>query len=153
MPGSTKEPGGKSKPDVAIIAARRRPSQEGKPVLQSRLPPSVSGKNYRLPLDHPQVEAVGHKLEALYQGGKLCDEKMLELIKLYRSLIRVDRYCSNRWGASPLPNAPIRPGRPDAGQLVASEYFGLPDHEVRAGFVYYAADCAAQLEADIADAI
>jgi hypothetical protein len=100
------------------------------------MPPSVSGGNYRLPLDHPQIEGVAQKLEAAYRSGNMPHQDMCDAIKLYRCLARVDRYFFNTLGGRELPVTALRPYRPDDAQRASSPHLGMRDMEVRAGFVW-----------------
>ena len=105
-------------------------------MTKSAMPPSVSGNSYRLPLDHPQIERAAQKLEAAYLSGNMSQQDMCEAIKLYRLLTRVDRYFFNILGERELPVTTLRPYRPDDAQRPSSQHSGMPEMEVRAGFVW-----------------
>lgn len=114
--------------------------------FKSALPLAVSGKSYRLRLDHPEIEAIGARMERLYQRALLPDDERGETLKLYKSLSSADRFFANAYGDHPLPKTRIRPKFVTDSRRPSSEYFGAPDHEVRAGFIWRVLEYVERLE-------
>ncbi|NKB83744.1 hypothetical protein [Brucella grignonensis] len=53
-------------------------------------PRSISGHDYRLPLDDEQLEAIAKRLNAIYRKHDLSDESRGLLLKVYSDLVQLD---------------------------------------------------------------
>ncbi|MER8440718.1 hypothetical protein NKH36_33150 [Mesorhizobium sp. M1312] len=95
-----------------------------------RFPRSISGNDFRLPLDHPEIEAVGRRADRLYRTAKLSDDERAWLLKKYAGLEVADLYLMGALGDRPLPKTDLRPCRPRLGGGTAG-----PTIEDHAGFV------------------
>ncbi|KAB2720950.1 hypothetical protein F9K73_13610 [Brucella intermedia] len=53
-------------------------------------PHSISGQDYRLPLDNEQFEAMAKRLDAIYRKPTLSDDSRGLLLKVYSDLVMLD---------------------------------------------------------------
>lgn len=75
-------------------------------------PRSVSGGDYRLPLHHPDVEAVATRLSGLYESVSLKPQHRGQALRLYADLIVADDGIWNCMGDAPIEAGDLRPKRP-----------------------------------------
>lgn len=87
-------------------------------------PRSVSGGNFRLPLHHPDVEAVGARLADLYEIVSLKPHHRAQALRGYADLVIADDYIWNCMGDAPIE------GGIDAGELRPKRPV-LPEVEVK----------------------
>ncbi|GLS30561.1 hypothetical protein SAMN04488498_103122 [Mesorhizobium albiziae] len=106
-----------------------------------KFPRSISAGDYRLPLDHPDVEAVGRRADRLYQTAPLSDDERGLLIKKYAGLEDADRFLSGWLHDRLLPETNLRPQRPWSGGGVVG---AVTEHHV--GFVARAREYIEKLE-------
>lgn len=105
-------------------------------------PRSVSGKKYRLPLNHPQIEAIAARADAVYRGT-LTDHERGTLLKLYRHLKHTGRSIYRREGEKSLPKTEVRP---KSLNVKASDLVGCGPWEIEAGFIWRISEYVERLE-------
>ncbi len=97
-------------------------------------PRSVSGRNYRPPLNHPDIEALGQRMDAAYQLFPLSEATRAVLLKTYDGLKKGSVDCplvaefTERTGKKVI----IRPAAP---WRATPHEVGVNMHEHNAGFV------------------
>lgn len=95
-----------------------------------QFPRSISGGKYRLPLTHPEVEALGHRADRAYREFPLAERERALLLKAYAGLSRVDRFFASAYEGRPLPPSSIRPPEPWSRGVILDR-----PHEIKAGYV------------------
>lgn len=109
--------------------------------------PSATGRDrFRIPLNHPDIEPIGNRIEALLRSTDLDQTEGGRLTRMYRDLRNIDRSLYWMLGDQPLPATNIRPEFPNDGQRPSSEHFGKADFEIRVGFVWLVFEHVEQLE-------
>ena len=93
-------------------------------------------KKIRLPLDHPEIDGLDIRISILVRCGRLTEYECGFLIKKRSELRVVSRRLSRRLLGAPLPSTDCRPLYADEGKLPTSQYFGLSDEIVLAGWVH-----------------
>lgn len=56
-----------------------------------KFPRSVSGREYRKPFDHPDIEKLGKQADRLYRNAPLSDDERAQLLKIHADLAIADR--------------------------------------------------------------
>ena len=116
-----------------------------------KFPRSISGGDYRIPLDHPDIEAVAKRLDHLYRNYGLSETHRAEMIARYALLADADKaiealiasiakFASDDQIASLLGDPGIRPKKPRGGGTVGS------DLNVAVGFTLRLAEWVQRLE-------
>ncbi|HEV2897372.1 MAG TPA: hypothetical protein VGX71_05925 [Pseudaminobacter sp.] len=106
-----------------------------------RFPRSISGNEYRPPLDHPDIEAVGRRADRLYRTAPLTDDERPLLLKKYDGLKAADLFLTGRLDERPLPETDLRPVRPWSGDGLAGSVT-----EYHVGFVARTREYVERLE-------
>lgn len=107
---------------------------------------ALAGSRFRIPLNHPDIEAVGKRIEALMHRPDLEQDEGGNLTRMYRDLRKADRALHWMLGDRQLPESTMRPDFPDDAQRPSSEFFGMSDFEIRVGFVWRVSEYVDQLE-------
>jgi hypothetical protein len=92
-------------------------------------PPTQAG-NFRLPFDHPEVEAVGQICDALYRLAPLREGERSAIIRAHMRLEEADLHLFSRFGEAQLPATSVRPRKPQRTLMETRE-----DWELTAGYV------------------
>ncbi|RWE97365.1 MAG: hypothetical protein EOS43_20520 [Mesorhizobium sp.] len=95
-----------------------------------RFPRCVNGKDWREPLDHPEIEKIARRADRTYQATALTNDERGLLLKLYEGLRKADRYLTHGGVAVPLKQAKFLPFRPWHGDGIGRE---MTEHNI--GFV------------------
>lgn len=86
------------------------------PDYTPKFPRTVSGQDYRLPLHHPDVEAVGARLACLYESVSLKPHHRAQALRGYADLVIADDGIWNCMGDTPIEGGveagELRPKRP-----------------------------------------
>ncbi|MEW4461215.1 hypothetical protein AB1K42_24220 [Roseibium algicola] len=106
-----------------------------------------SSSKIRIPLDHPETDALDLRIRDLILSGCLSEGEHGRLIKSSIELRRVDRSLARKLLGLPLPETDIRPMYPDENQLTFSIYHGVDQRLVEAGWVYRLRDYVERVEA------
>lgn len=104
------------------------------------------GAKIRIPLDHPETDAIHFRASVLLGAGILNDREFGTLLKKIRELRRVDFKLARRLCGRPLPWTDCRPELPAEALMPASPHFGKREVEVWTGWVRRVADYVAALE-------
>ncbi|MCA6110465.1 hypothetical protein [Bradyrhizobium cenepequi] len=92
-----------------------------------KFPRTVSGAEWRAPLDHPEIEAIAKRLDHLYRNFSLSEAHRAEMIVRYSYLVRADEAIdrlvtsiaefsgSMAADVRPLGDPGIRPKKPTCG--------------------------------------
>lgn len=115
-----------------------------------KFPRAVNGGDWRAPLDHPEVEAIGKRADRLYRTVSLADEDRAMLIKIYAELASTDSWLSRTIGERVLPETTVRPR---SSSRPGWDDRAVPDIEWRVGFVARAGAYVERLEQRHAEAL
>lgn len=80
-----------------------------------RFPRCVNGKDWREPLDHPEIEKIARQADRLYQTTALTNDERGLLIKTYRELQKAHRQLTAGSVVIPLKPAKLLPFRAWSG--------------------------------------
>lgn len=115
-----------------------------------KFPRSVCGGDYRLPLYHPDVEAVAARLASLYETVSLTAAQRALALRLYAELAEADDDIWHAMGDDPIDDNGHRPRRSVRPlcdrQSHAVEMTTNPKFETRVGFVFRVRDWVQRIE-------
>lgn len=106
----------------------------------------TGGRKIRIPLDHPEVEAIDLRMHVLAATGELNDAELGMLIKLRRSVVKADKMLGRRLIGRPLPETSLRPIFWDECRNAMSQVFESDPVECAAGFVLRVSEYVEKLE-------
>lgn len=69
-----------------------------------KYPRTVAGRNWRKPLRHPQIEAIGKRADWLYRDCAILEGERSRLLQTYSDLRKADRFLKNALNERPLPD-------------------------------------------------
>lgn len=78
-------------------------------------PRAVSGADWRLPLDHPELEAIAKRADHLYRCVSLSEDHRARMLLNYARLIEAEKTVSTMIGESRLDDPGARPAKPISG--------------------------------------
>ncbi|BBF92834.1 hypothetical protein [Blastochloris tepida] len=99
------------------------------------------GRSIRIPLDHPEIDAIDLRMHVLAATGELNDAELGMLIKLWRNARRADKFLGRALLGGALPETSVRPMFWDA----AAQY-ECSQIECAAGFVLRVREWVEKLE-------
>lgn len=111
-----------------------------------RFPRSVSGRDFRVPLDHPDIEAIARRIDRLYRAAPLTNEDRGRLLKIYEGLEQVDYCLARRLRTQRLPITDLSPLFWDDDRYPTSDAWGCDGVEAKAGWVWRVHDFVERLE-------
>lgn len=109
--------------------------------FEPKYPRSISGKSYRVPLDHRDTEQLAAEMDKLYRIAALTETERGQLLKTYRRLRSIDRSFLQSFSEMELPTSELRAKRPDQWFL---DHRG---HEVQLAFYWLLRDHVNRLNA------
>ncbi|WEO63546.1 hypothetical protein [Rhizobium rhizogenes] len=114
-------------------------------------PRTVAGQDYRLPLYHPDCEALAARLDHLYSTFGLKADHRALMLRTYADLAEADQSIWKAIGDACIDDNTLRPQRPKMSASDARRAAGDPpfiNHglETSVGFVYRAREWAQRME-------
>jgi hypothetical protein len=92
-----------------------------------KFPRCVNGKDWREPLDHPDIEKIARQADRIYQGTPLTNDERGLLLKAYRELQKAHRQLTAGGVAVPLKPAKLLPFRAWSGDGTGRE---ITEHNI-----------------------
>ncbi|WP_143149334.1 hypothetical protein [Hyphomicrobium sp. CS1BSMeth3] len=115
-------------------------------------PRSVSGGDYRMPLDHPCCEKIGARADRVYREAPLAESERVRLLKYYGMLQEADERAVDFFLHAPLPETDFRPlvwnvGRFNARDTLLTQGINEKRHPAwLAGWVWRVSEWVAKVE-------
>ncbi|WP_441256161.1 hypothetical protein AB7Z32_02855 [Bradyrhizobium sp. 482_C4_N1_1] len=113
-----------------------------------KFPRSIAGGDYRVPLDHPDVEAIAARADHLYRTFSLSDDDRARLIARYADIAAASEYLWGAIGEQRVADNGLRPTsrKPCTREVATSETVGGHEMARNIGFVFRYRDYVKRLE-------
>jgi hypothetical protein len=113
-----------------------------------KFPRSISGGDYRIPLDHPDVEAIAARADHLYRTFSLADEDRARLLARYADIAAASAYLWGAIGEKRIEDNGLRPTsrKPCTREVATGEHVGGHEIARNIGFIFRYRDYVKRLE-------
>ncbi len=114
--------------------------------FEPKFPRSVSGGDYRIPLDHPDAEAVAKRADRAYREFPLSEDDRARLIARYKDLAEASAYLWGAIGDRRIEDNGLRPASIRAPVIEAAKAEAGHTMARNIGFVFRCRDYVQRIE-------